>query len=144
VIDAADGPGDRLEPLPADRRAAHVAGAVRVLVELVERPSDVGELRVELLRGVNLRDALDGLGRALADALAERHGAHRIAGSGGEGSELVLEQASNAFERAADPFRLHADQTPSMSGSPPCCSTWPLPSVKIVGAASERRRSSSL
>ena len=45
-----------------------------------------------------------------------------------------------------DPCGLHGGQTPSMSGSPPGCSTWPLPSVeaKIVGAASERRDSSSL
>src|SRR6266508_3913765 len=98
ILDAAHGPRDRLEALRCDRCSADVAGPVGPLAQLLERALDVAELRVELLRRVDLRDAFHRLRRALAHALAERHGAHRIAGRGGERRELVPELVAGAFE----------------------------------------------
>src|SRR5215207_1253641 len=146
MVDAAHRPGDRREALGSDPRAADIAGPVGPLSQLLQRALDVAELRVEPLRRVDLGNALHGLRRALADALAERHGAHRIAGRGGERRELVPELVAGAFERVPNPCGIHGGQTPSRSGSPPDSSTWPSPSpdAKIVGAARDRRDSSSL
>src|SRR5438445_461932 len=81
--------------------APRVAGPVRPAVELGERAFDVGERRRDRPRDRGRAQALDGLGRPVADTLAERE-VHSGFGRSGEASELVLERAFPFLERSAD------------------------------------------
>src|ERR687897_224551 len=58
MVDAEPGGGHDREPLVADRVAAHLARAVRTLVEAPKRPIDVGQLGMHLLEDRELLLAL--------------------------------------------------------------------------------------
>ena len=141
MVDAAHGPGDRLEALGPDRRAAHVADARRSPRRASRAParrrraSRRGSSRRPPARCVR-RPASSPRPRACRTtrrAIGSRGTAVSVASSSRSSSRARFEHAPGSRSVSI------ARQTPSRSGSPPTASTWPLPS----DAAKHRRGEAS-
>ena len=86
---------------PLDRRAAGVAHPVRGLVELGQRPLGAGQRALQRAADADLRQPAHGLGRAVADALAEALRGAAL-GSLREAGDAIAGEPAMVLEGEAD------------------------------------------